>query len=218
MYYKARVFGDQRAATEIMRCLNPGDMKRIGARVRGFNQEQWYPVSIYVMLVASTAKYRQNARLRQELFSTAPSLMVEAAPFDRRWGCGVGMDSDAIKERRRWPGKNLLGRMLTLVRDQLIAEEKGDCVIRRPIEVKKEEVGKDDEKKAKVRPSKGPFGVVEPELGLVEHESGLVEPEFSLVKPDLGLVEPEFGLVEPELGLVELELGIVEPRSGLVEP
>lgn len=143
MYYKAVVFGDHAAAREIMRCRDPKAMKRIGSRVRGFNQRQWYPISIQVglhifllpyynppntlrlqvMMVASRQKYLQNPRLRAELYSTAGSLLVEAAPFDKRWGSGVGMESEAVRRRSRWPGQNILGRMLTLVRDRMMEEE-----------------------------------------------------------------------------------------------
>jgi len=74
-------------------------------------------------MVATRAKYKQNPRLRAELYSTVDSLLVEAAPFDKRWGSGVGMESQAIRRRSRWPGLNILGRMLTLVRDKMMAEE-----------------------------------------------------------------------------------------------
>lgn len=49
MCHKALHFKDLAAADAIMRTSNPKAAKRIGARVRGFDQRAWYPFSVEVL-------------------------------------------------------------------------------------------------------------------------------------------------------------------------
>lgn len=71
------------------------------------------------MVIASIRKYEQNPELRRELFNTADTLLVEASPSDFRWGIGLSMESDMIRYRRLWPGENIMGRLLTMLRERL---------------------------------------------------------------------------------------------------
>jgi predicted NAD-dependent protein-ADP-ribosyltransferase YbiA (DUF1768 family) len=48
MYYRAKVFNDQQAMSEIMSTGDPKQMKRIGSRVVGFDQSKWYKVAYQV--------------------------------------------------------------------------------------------------------------------------------------------------------------------------
>ena len=119
MYYKARVFGDSQSAREIMDSLEARDMKRLGSRIRLFNTAKWRRVSILVMTIGNMAKFAQNAELRRYLFETGNSVLVEASPDDIYWGVGVSVDSASIRDVKNWPGKNVLGRILTRVREVL---------------------------------------------------------------------------------------------------
>lgn len=49
--------------------------------------------------------------------------MVEASPLDKIWGVGLAEDDPKIKHRQNWKGKNLLGEILTRIRDELLANE-----------------------------------------------------------------------------------------------
>jgi len=51
MFYKARVFGDRRAMSEIMSTTDPKMMKRIGTQVYGYEQSKWDKISIQVYLI-----------------------------------------------------------------------------------------------------------------------------------------------------------------------
>ncbi len=62
----------------------------------------------YVMLVAVRAKFTQHAKLAELLLSTGGALLVEHTVNDSYWGDG-GDGS----------GKNMLGKILMLVRDEL---------------------------------------------------------------------------------------------------
>uniref|UniRef100_A0A915DNA6 NADAR domain-containing protein n=1 Tax=Ditylenchus dipsaci TaxID=166011 RepID=A0A915DNA6_9BILA len=120
MYYKAHLFGDMNGALAIMSTTDPKLMKRIGGAVLNFDQDQWFSVSIQVMVIACQRKYEQNPDLRRQLFSTADTLLVEASPSDDRWGIGLPMDSMLVRDKRSWPGHNIMGRLLTMLRDRLL--------------------------------------------------------------------------------------------------
>ena len=51
MFWKAKLFGDERAAREIMETEDPKVMKRIGSSVRNFDTFKWDSVSIDVRAV-----------------------------------------------------------------------------------------------------------------------------------------------------------------------
>ena len=67
-------------------------------------------------------QYRQNVSLRQELFTTVGSVLVEASKYDRRWGIGSTKDDRMSWRYQSWQGDNWLGNILTETRDTLMKE------------------------------------------------------------------------------------------------
>ena len=49
--------------------------------------------------------------------STKNTILVEASPYDKIWGVGLGVDDPLILDNKNWKGENLLGFILTNVRD-----------------------------------------------------------------------------------------------------
>jgi len=69
-------------------------------------------------------QFSQDEGLKEKLFSTYPKLLVEASPYDAIWGIGHDeTDLDAFN-KETWRGLNLLGYILTEVRDELMCKEK----------------------------------------------------------------------------------------------
>ena len=64
-------------------------------------------------------KFVQNKILRFELFRTVDTTLVEASPLDQYWGVGLAMENDDIRDPKKWRGENLLGYLLTQLRDHL---------------------------------------------------------------------------------------------------
>ena len=69
-------------------------------------------------------KFRQNPDLKQKLLETGDKGLVEASPFDKIWGIGLGEKKarETAKHRTGW-GLNLLGNALVQVREVLRKEE-----------------------------------------------------------------------------------------------
>lgn len=70
-------------------------------------------------------QYKQNPDMKEVLLATKGKTLVEASPRDRLWGVGLGQGNQKIHDKTKWRGKNLLGYILTEVRDQLLKEESG---------------------------------------------------------------------------------------------
>uniref|UniRef100_A0A7E4UTY4 NADAR domain-containing protein n=1 Tax=Panagrellus redivivus TaxID=6233 RepID=A0A7E4UTY4_PANRE len=120
MYQKARYFGDLDIAHLILAAKDPKEMKRLGRQVNGFEKSSWDTVSVQVMKTALFHKFVQNDTLRRELFKTVGTTLVEASPMDNYWGVGLSIDNDAIRDPAQWRGQNLLGHLLTTLREHLM--------------------------------------------------------------------------------------------------
>lgn len=119
MFSKASLFGDEARADAIMRTDDPGEQKRQGQLVANFDQDVWDRWKIRVVLDGNLAKFSQNDGALRQLRATAPSMLVEANPRDWIWGAGLTVEDPAVLEPAQWRGENLLGRILTAVREML---------------------------------------------------------------------------------------------------
>jgi ribA/ribD-fused uncharacterized protein len=86
--------------------LNPSEAKRKGRRVQ--LRPDWEEIKADVMYMVVFAKFSQNQDLRDKLINTGDAELVEENNWgDRIWGTVSGK------------GKNLLGKILMKVRDEL---------------------------------------------------------------------------------------------------
>lgn len=122
MVNKAILFGDRERATAIMGSDDPAEQKRLGQMVRNFDGPTWDRHKVAVVHEGNAAKFAQNRGAARQLMATAPAMLVEANPRDWVWGCGLAVDDPRVATPAEWPGENLLGRVLTSVREQLAAE------------------------------------------------------------------------------------------------
>ena len=118
MHGKALLFEDEETAQKILEAPGPLEMKALGREVRGFSDEAWKRHRADIVYRNNVAKFSQNDHLREALLSTTGNL-AEASPRDRVWGIGLN-ERDAKKTvPEKWPGINLLGKILTRVRDEI---------------------------------------------------------------------------------------------------
>ena len=71
------------------------------------------------MTRGNDAKFRQNQGLRRKLFQTGSAILAEASPIDAVWGIGLSADDPRAQDPAQWPGQNLLGKILTELRETL---------------------------------------------------------------------------------------------------
>ncbi|XP_045159950.2 uncharacterized protein LOC123525176 [Mercenaria mercenaria] len=122
MYMKAVLLHDDKLAKKILSCQDPRRIKSLGRQTEQFSEDLWVHNCLHVVKEGNIAKYRQNERLKEILFRTYPFVLVEASPYDKVWGIGLSKSEPCAWNEATWEGKNLLGYILTEVRDELMCE------------------------------------------------------------------------------------------------
>lgn len=124
MWRKAKMFGDEDTAEEIMMCEDPWDQKALGRAVKNFNKFKWDSVSQDIVYEGNYAKFTQHPDLKKKLLSHGDRIFVEASPKDNLWGIGMAEDEKGVEDPANWRGENWLGLVLTRVRNTIVAEDK----------------------------------------------------------------------------------------------
>ena len=120
MAEKARLFGDTKAEQKIISASNPGEAKKLGRSVLGFDDNLWFENRFSIVVNANVAKFSQNAELKTYLLGTGSRVLVEASPVDKIWGIGLAVNDAGFENPNLWKGENLLGFALMEVRSQLV--------------------------------------------------------------------------------------------------
>ncbi len=121
MHGKAVLFGDAQVAERILASSSPKMHKALGRKVSGFDEKRWVQERERIVYEGNHAKFTQNADLLQLLLATAGTELVEASPTDRVWGVGLSEEDPRIHDPAQWRGQNLLGKVLTRLREDLLA-------------------------------------------------------------------------------------------------
>ncbi|ALO79648.1 hypothetical protein HOBO_240 [Bacillus phage Hobo] len=117
MYRKAKLFGADRIAELILRAQTPKQCKDLGrSREIPFDEGVWvgYREEIYGDVLFDKFS---NPSLKKQLLATGDKILVEASPFDKIWGIGLGENHRDVENPTKWRGLNLLGEVLMEVRD-----------------------------------------------------------------------------------------------------
>ncbi|BFU24632.1 protein T24A6.7, putative [Entamoeba histolytica HM-3:IMSS] len=117
---KAKLFGDDQIFKLILDSRNPYEMKKLGKKVKGFNQEVWDEYKAAVMFEGGLAKFTQNPQLRRFLMETGDDILVEASKFDAVWGIKMEESDERANDPHQWCGENILGFTLMSIRDYLL--------------------------------------------------------------------------------------------------
>ena len=123
MAEKARIFGDDEIRQQILAEYSQMAMKKLGRKVRDYDDEIWKEKRFDVVVKGNIAKFSQNEKLLDFLLSTDDKILVEASPKDTVWGIGLDESSPEAIQPRKWIGENLLGFALMEVRDILLTNE-----------------------------------------------------------------------------------------------
>lgn len=121
---KARLFDDQIVLKEILTTSDPDMVKRLGRKVKNYDESTWVERRFQIVVDGNYAKFSQNPKLKQYLLSTGDKVIVEASPLDKIWGTGLAQDHTDSNNPHLWQGLNLLGFALMEVRSRLLSEHK----------------------------------------------------------------------------------------------
>lgn len=123
MYHKVLMFHKFDLADQIMRTADPEKCKKIaGQKFPEFDSDLWEKTCKTIVKRGVKAKFSQNEEIRKELLGTGNALLVQCSPYDRKWGIGIDINDPDRLVIARWKGKNLLGRILMEVREELRQE------------------------------------------------------------------------------------------------
>jgi len=122
MYHKATYFKDYFHAEKIRTAKEPKDAKRWGRKVRWYDDAKWNKVKEAVMFRAKLAQAHEWAYIRNYYLRMKGRTFIEASPYDAIWGVKLGADDPAVYNRRKWKGKNLLGKVCGKLAAHLVAE------------------------------------------------------------------------------------------------
>jgi len=122
MYQKAITFNDTNIARMILETEDPRQQKKLGRAVSPYDDNKWFSVADQIVYCGNKAKFTQIANLRAALLATEGTTLVEASPYDRRWGIGLAADDPRAQDQSQWRGENRLGYILTRLRVELQGE------------------------------------------------------------------------------------------------
>lgn len=119
MYRKAKLFGADKIAQQILKAQTPKACKDLGrSRQIPFNEMVWEDNKQTLYKEVLLDKF-SNPSLKKKLLSTGSKTLVEASPFDKIWGIGLAEDHPHAEIPSKWRGLNLLGKVLMEVREEL---------------------------------------------------------------------------------------------------
>ncbi|EME41405.1 hypothetical protein DOTSEDRAFT_176519 [Dothistroma septosporum NZE10] len=123
MIQKARLFGDEEIAEQMMQTTVPKEHQALGRKAKGFDRKKWDEHKSKIVEEGNYHKFtkgKASADMMRNLLATGERELVEASPADRIWGIGFGA-ADAEANRDKW-GENRLGKAIMNVRERLRSE------------------------------------------------------------------------------------------------
>lgn len=117
MYRKAMQFDDFACANKILTSETPKEAKGLGRKVRHCDYDVWYLPSYAIVVLGNIHKFNQHPDLLDYLLAQRNKILVEASPYDTKWGVGLSVKDKAIFNVENWKGTNFLGFALMEVID-----------------------------------------------------------------------------------------------------
>ena len=120
MWKKAMTFGDTEIADEILNNDDPRTVKKLGRQVKDFSSDVWDRVKFDIMYNAVKAKFTQDSDCNKCIKIFEKQKFIEGSPYDVVWGVGIRYDDENVFDENKWKGENLLGKIVTIVRDEIL--------------------------------------------------------------------------------------------------
>lgn len=118
MYRKAKLFGAEEIAKQILRAQTPKECKDLGrSRKIPFDEQIWYANRSRIYKEVLLDKF-SLPKLKAKLLATGEKHLAEASPYDKIWGIGLTDNHPNVENPAKWKGLNLLGEVLMEVRTE----------------------------------------------------------------------------------------------------
>ena len=91
---------------KIIQSETPEAAKKLGRRVKDFDTAVWERHKFDIVVTGNCHKFSQHTTLRNFLFDTKETVLVEASPLDRIWGIGLGESNPSAQNPGEWQGLN----------------------------------------------------------------------------------------------------------------
>ena len=95
------------------------EQKAIGKQIKNLDVDNWRQHAQETLLPGLTAKFQQNKHCLQLLLATDQRYIIEANQNDLFFGAGVSLFSRDVWDVKKHQGKNILGKMLAIIRKNL---------------------------------------------------------------------------------------------------
>ena len=122
---KAEYFDDQQTALKILTAESAIECKQLAREIKNYDATSWNDVAEDECFDGILEKFNQNHSLNLVLQNTEQKTIVESS-YDRKWGTGVPLHSPDALNSEYWIGDNLLGKILSIVRDTLRTQDDVD--------------------------------------------------------------------------------------------
>jgi len=119
MYHKAYLFKDESSMKAIMLAEDPKNQKAIGRKVKGYDEVLWNEINQDIVTYGNLLKFQQNPELLKFMWETRGKYLVEASPYDAKWGIGLAAGDPKIEDQSLW-GENLLGKCIMSARNIIV--------------------------------------------------------------------------------------------------
>ena len=124
MYHKARFFRDESMMRAIMSTRDPSIMKEFGRNVAGYSESVWSRFREGVLYAGLVLKFEQNPKLAKKLMKTGNLILAEGTDTDFIYANGLSRKDPNMYNPAMWPGKNMLGKCLMILRASMLKKER----------------------------------------------------------------------------------------------
>ena len=98
------------------------ECKQLARNIKNYDTTRWNAIAGEICYEGILKKFNQNPHLNRILQNTGDKLLAESC-YDRKWGMGIPLHSKEALRSDLWVGENLLGKLLTNVRETLCIPE-----------------------------------------------------------------------------------------------
>jgi ribA/ribD-fused uncharacterized protein len=120
MYFKAVHFNDTEAIESIINISDPRLSKRIGRKIKNFDESIWENVRENYLYEAVYLKFSQNEDLKSLLLEYGKDhKFVQGSRCDYIYGIGIRFKDEEAKDETNWKGLNIAGKVLDKVYEEL---------------------------------------------------------------------------------------------------